>query len=59
MERLTAMRIGIAAVGVAVWGYGYVSDNGGVRIAGIIILAIALVLRLLRRRPSSAPDATG
>ena len=59
IDRLTAMRLGIAAVGVAVWLFGYASDNTGVRMAAMIILAIALVLRFLRRRPSSGGDATG
>ena len=59
MDRLTVMRIGIAFVGVAVWLYGYTADNSGIRIAAIIILAISLVLRFLRRRPSGGSDATG
>jgi uncharacterized membrane protein len=59
MDRLTAMRIGVALVGAAVWMYGYAADNGGVRLAAIIILAVALVLRFLRRRPSGDGDATG
>ena len=57
--RLTAMRFGIALVGVAVWFFGYTNDNAGVRMAALIILAIALVLRFLRRRPSGGDDATG
>jgi hypothetical protein len=58
VDRLTGMRLAIAITGVAVWGYGYASDNGGVRMAGIIILAISLLLRFLRRRSNGA-DATG
>ena len=59
IDRLTAMRLGIAAVGVGVWLIGYASDNAGVRMAAMIILAIALVLRFLKRRPPNGGDATG
>jgi len=53
------MRLAIAVVGVAVWFFGYTNDNAGVRMAALIILAISLVLRFLRRRSSNDGDATG
>jgi hypothetical protein len=56
MDRLMAIRAGISVVGVLVWGYGYATDNSGVRMAAIIILAISLVLRFARPRP---PEDSG
>jgi len=50
MKRLNAVRTVVALVGVAVWGYGYRFDLANVRLAGIGILAVALVLRFVPRR---------
>lgn len=44
----------IALAGIVVWGYGFRADNGTVRLVGIALLAAALLLRFVRRRPPSA-----
>jgi hypothetical protein len=50
MTQLNIVRVIVALLGVAVWGYGYRLDLANVRLAGIGILALALVLRFARRR---------
>ena len=50
MNGLTAARLVIVAVGIAIWGYGLQSDNATLRIVGMALLAVALVLRFVRRK---------
>jgi hypothetical protein len=50
MKRLMLARILLGAIGIAVWGYGYRVDDSTVRLAGIAILAVALVLRFVPPR---------
>jgi hypothetical protein len=49
-------RIGLAIIGIVVWGYGVLKDEPRVRLAGIIVLAVSLVLRFLPRRPRPGSD---
>ena len=44
-RQLALFRIIVGAIGVAVWGYGYRSDDENVRLAGIVILFVVLLLR--------------
>ena len=44
-RQLALFRIIVGAIGVAVWGYGYRSDDEHVRLAGIVILFVVLLLR--------------
>lgn len=53
MYRLTLIKLAIAAIGVAVWGYGARADVASVRLAGMIVIGVALLLRLL---PASLRD---
>jgi hypothetical protein len=50
MKRLLLARTVLAAIGVAVWGYGYRADAPQTRLVGIVILAVALLLRFAPRR---------
>jgi hypothetical protein len=50
MKRLLLARTVLAAIGVAVWGYGYRADLPRTRLVGIVILAVALLLRFAPRR---------
>ena len=50
MTRLLIARIALTLIGVAVWGYGQRIDNPQTRLAGISVLAIALLLRFLPKR---------
>ena len=50
MRRLLAARAVLAVIGVIVWGYGYRVDDATVRLAGILVLAVSLLLRFLPPR---------
>jgi hypothetical protein len=50
MNRIILTRVVLAAVGIAVWGYGQRIDDPNVRWAGIGILAVSLVLRFVPRK---------
>ena len=52
---LQTMRLVVAAVGVAIWGYGYSADNDRIRWVGIAVLAISLLLRFFRPRKPTSP----
>jgi hypothetical protein len=49
MTRLVLIKLGLAATGILVWGYGTRIDNERMRLAGMIVLAVAVALRLLPR----------
>lgn len=49
-------RLALAIVGVATWGYGVRFDRSEVRWLGIALLAVSLLLRFSRRRPTSRPE---
>ena len=49
MTRLALIKLALGALGVVVWGYGTRIDDERVRLAGMIILAVAVALRLLPR----------
>lgn len=50
MTRLLIARIALSLFGLAVWGYGQRTENPKMRIAGMAILAVALVLRFVPTR---------
>lgn len=49
------MRLAIAAVGVAIWVYGYSTDNDRIRWIGIAVLAVSILMRLFRPRKPTSP----
>jgi chromate transport protein ChrA len=50
MTRVLITRIVVTLIGVAVWGYGQRTEQPQVRLAGIVILAVALLLRFAPKR---------
>jgi hypothetical protein len=48
--QLLLTRLVLALVGVAIWGYGYRTDDSQVRFVAIGILAVALLLRFVPKR---------
>jgi chromate transport protein ChrA len=50
MTRLIITRIVVTLIGIAVWGYGQRTEQPQVRIVGMVILAIALLLRFAPKR---------
>jgi hypothetical protein len=49
LRRRTEIQLALLVVGLAVWGYGQRIDDGRLRIVGIVLFAIATVLRFLRK----------
>jgi hypothetical protein len=54
--KLTWTRLGIAAIGMLIWAYGYQANDNVILWVGIAFLAVALVLRFVgpRRPPPGA-----
>jgi hypothetical protein len=50
MKRLLLVRTALGLIGVAVWGWGYRTDDAQIRLVGIIILAVTLLLRFVPKR---------
>ena len=51
MNPLTAVKLALAAVGIVVFGYGVRIDSVPVRWVGVGLVAVAALLRFVRRPP--------
>lgn len=51
MTTLTMLKLALAIAGIAVWLYGVRADSATLRWTGTALLAVAVALRLLARRP--------
>jgi hypothetical protein len=49
VERLTAMRLLVSGMAIAIWGYGLKVDDANYRLIGMVLLAAALILRFAKR----------
>ena len=58
MSRLTQLKLGLAIIGLLLWGYGYRVDDSRLRWIGIGFLAGAALLRFVRHRSGEGPPAT-
>ena len=47
MTRVALLKLAVAAVGFVVWAYGARIDSSPLRLAGMIVIAVAVALRLL------------
>jgi hypothetical protein len=58
LTTLVRLKLGIAAVGLIIWAWGYRTDDSFLRISGIVVLTIAFLLRFAgrRTRASDAPE---
>jgi hypothetical protein len=52
---VTWLRLGIAAIGMLVWAYGYQADDVTIRWIGIGLLAVAVLLRFVAPRRRQPP----
>jgi hypothetical protein len=50
MSLLVRLKLALFVIGLILWAWGYRSDDSYFRIAGIVVLAIAFVLRFVGRR---------
>ena len=58
MSRLTQLKLGLALIGMILWGAGYRVDDARLRWIGIGFLAAAAALRFVRRDSGTGPTAT-
>ena len=49
-RQLSLLRIILGAIGVAIWGYGYRTEDAYVRLAGMTVLVIVLLMRWIPKR---------
>lgn len=50
LRQLLMLRIILGAIGVAIWGYGYRTDDANIRVAGMAILVVVLLMRWIPKR---------
>ena len=50
LRQLVMLRIILGAIGVAIWGYGYRTDDEKIRLAGMAVLVVVLLMRWLPKR---------
>jgi hypothetical protein len=55
MNSLVRLKLALFVIGLILWTWGYRSDDSYFRIAGIVVLLVAFLLRFVGRRPR-APD---
>jgi hypothetical protein len=58
MTGMTQLKLGLAAIGLILWGYGYRVDDPRLRLIGIGFLAAAVILRFVKRGPTGGTPAT-
>ena len=58
MNRLLRIRLGVALVGAAVWFTSVRLDDARGRVVGMVIMAVALLLRFVPKRFHGTEDET-
>ena len=53
MTRRTEIQLALLVVGLVVWGYGQRVDDSRLRVAGIVVFAVATVLRLFKKHDAA------
>ena len=49
LRQLTMLRIILGAIGVAIWGFGYRTDDANIRLVAMAILVVVLLMRWVPR----------
>ena len=57
MSRLNQLKLGLALIGLIIWGYGARIDHNGLQWTGIGFLCAAVVLRFVKRQQEKPPEA--
>lgn len=52
MNPMVRLKLALFVIGLIVWMWGYRTDDSYFRIAGIVVLLVAFLLRFVRRRPA-------
>ncbi len=58
MNSFVRLKLALVAIGLIIWAWGYRADDSFLRMAGIVVLLIAFLLRFVGRRPRgrAAPE---
>ena len=56
MSRLNQLKLGLASIGLIVWGYGARIGHNGLQWIGIGFLCAAAVLRFVKRQKEKPPE---
>lgn len=51
MNSMVRLKLALFVIGLILWMWGYRTDDSYFRMAGIVVLLIAFLLRFVRRRP--------
>ena len=52
MSPIVRWKLALFVMGLILWTWGYRTDDSYFRIAGIVVLLVAFLLRFVRRRPA-------
>lgn len=53
MNPMVRVKLALFVIGLIVWMWGYRTDDSYFRIAGIVVLLVAFLLRFVRRAPAA------
>lgn len=53
MNPMVRVKLALFVIGLIVWMWGYRTDDSYFRIAGIVVLLVAFLLRFVRRGPAA------
>jgi hypothetical protein len=53
MSPMVRLKLALFVMGLILWMWGYRTDDSYFRMAGIVVLLIAFLLRFVRRRPAA------
>lgn len=53
MSPIVRWKLALFVMGLILWTWGYRTDDSYFRIAGIVVLLVAFLLRFVRRRPAA------
>jgi len=53
MNSMVRFKLALFVIGLILWTWGYRTDDSYFRIAGIVVLMVAFLLRFVRRRPAA------
>ncbi len=54
MSTLARLKLGLVIIALIIWTWGHREDDSFLRIAAIVVLLIAFLLRFVRRRPRAS-----
>jgi uncharacterized membrane protein len=53
---MVQVKLGLLFVGLAIWAWGYRTDDATIRLVGIVMLLLAFLLRFVKPRKQTTPE---